>query len=74
MDVVNDRNKFRMTVRQAAEYLGVSPVTLRKMEKGGELVPPRTPGGHRRYSLEVLEEYAQSNRRSTAPRKADGSN
>jgi len=74
MEDARDRRKFRMTARQAAEYLGVSLVTLRKMEKGGELVPFRTPGGHRRYSLEILEEYAQSKRRSTAPRKADGSN
>jgi len=74
MEDVNDRKKFRLTVRQAAEYLGVSPVTLRKMEKEGELVPFRTPGGHRRYSLEMLEKYAQRNRRSTAPRNPDGSN
>ena len=61
-----------MTARQAAEYLGVSLTTLRKMEKEGELVPFRTPGGHRRYSLEILEEYVESNRRSGAPGKADG--
>jgi len=48
-------------------------VTLRKMEKEGELVPFRTPGGHRRYSLEILEEYVETKRRSTAPGKADGS-
>lgn len=35
MEGVNDRRKFRMTARQAAEYLGVSMVTLRKMEKEG---------------------------------------
>jgi len=74
MEDVIDRKKFRMTARQAAEYLGVSLVTLRKMEMEGELAPFRTPGGHRRYSLEVLEEYAESKRRPTAPRKADGSN
>ena len=73
MENVIDRKKFRMTARQAAEYLGVSLVTLRKMEKEGELVPFRTPGGHRRYSLEILEEYVETKRRSTAPGKADGS-
>lgn len=67
MEGVNDRRKFRMTARQAAEYLGVSIVTLRKMEKEGALVPFRTPGGHRRYSLEVLEAYVQSKRGSAAP-------
>jgi len=74
MQEMNHRKKFRITARQAAEYLGVSMVTLRKMEKEGELVPFRTPGGHRRYSLEILEEYVQSKRRSAAPRKTDGSN
>lgn len=66
MEKINDRKKFRMTARQAAEYLGVSMVTLGKMEKGGELVPFRTPGGHRRYSLRMLERYVESKRRSTA--------
>jgi len=74
MEEAIDRKKFRMTARQAAEYLGVSLVTLRKMEKEGELVPFRTPGGHRRYSLEVLEEYVQSKRRPVARPKADESN
>ena len=66
MENARDRKKFQMTARQAAEYLGVSTVTLSKMGKGGELVPFRTPGGHRRYSLEILEEYVQSKRRSAA--------
>lgn len=73
MEDVSDRSKFRMTARQAAEYLGVSLVTLRKMEKGGELVPFRTPGGHRRYSFEILEEYVERKRRSAAPGQAHGS-
>jgi len=74
MENAIDRKKFRMTARQAADYLGVSLVTLRKMEKEAELVPFRTPGGHRRYSLEILEEYVESIRRSAAPGKAKGSN
>jgi len=74
MENAINRKKFRMTARQAAEYLGVSLVTLRKMEKEGELVPFRTPGSHRRYSLEVLEEYVESKRGSAALGKAKGSN
>ena len=73
MEDASDRRKFRMTARQAAEYLGVSLMTLGNMERGGELVPFRTPGGHRRYSLEILEEYVEGNRRSNAPGKVDGS-
>jgi excisionase family DNA binding protein len=74
MENAIDRKKFRMTARQAAEYLGVSLVTLRKMEKEGQLVPFRTPGGHRRYSLEMLEEYVEWKRRSAVPVGAQGSN
>ena len=66
MEDVITRKKFRMTAPQAAEYLGISLVTLGKMEKEGELVPFRTPGGHRRYSLEILEEYVEMKRRSAA--------
>jgi len=69
MEDVRDRRKFQVRAGQAADYLGVSAVTLRKMEKEGELVPPRTPRGHRRYSLEMLEQYIESNRRSNASRK-----
>ena len=36
MEDARDRSKFRIRARQAAEYLGVSMVTLRKMEKEGE--------------------------------------
>jgi excisionase family DNA binding protein len=47
----------------AAEYLGVSIVTLRRMEKQGALAPYRTPGGHRRYSIQMLEDYLEGSRR-----------
>lgn len=66
MKDMRDRKEFRMTTRQAAEYLGVSRATLIRMEKGGDLTPHRTPRGHRRYSPDMLEEYVQSNRRSNA--------
>ena len=69
MEDVRDRRKFQARAGQAAEYLGVSAVTLRKMEKGEDLAPHRTPRGHRRYSLEMLEQFIESNRRSNASRK-----
>lgn len=46
-----------LTAKQAAAYLGVSLYTLKKMEYGGYLKPYRTPGGHRRYSQQMLDEY-----------------
>ena len=52
-----------LAAREAAEYLGVSLATLRKIESRGELVPSRTPGGHRRYSVTMLDEYFEKSRR-----------
>ncbi len=51
-----------LRAREAAEYLNVSLATLGRMEKEGELTPFRTPGGHRRYSLEMLNEYLERSR------------
>ena len=64
MERSSDRKKFRLRAPQAAEYLGVSLMTLAKMEKRGDLVPLRTPGGHRRYSLDLLEAYVRKRRQS----------
>lgn len=52
-----------LTAKEAAEYLRVSLYTLRKMEKEGGLMPFRTPGGHRRYSLRMLDEYLEKSRK-----------
>ena len=51
-----------LTAREAAEYLHLSLFTLGKIEKERSLVPFRTPGGHRRYSLEMLNEYLECTR------------
>ncbi|MBI3941943.1 MAG: helix-turn-helix domain-containing protein [Chloroflexi bacterium] len=51
-----------LTAREAAEYLRVSLYTLNKIEKQGRIVPFRTPGSHRRYSLEMLNEYLEKSR------------
>jgi len=51
-----------LTAKEACEYLRVSLFTLRKIEKQGLLTPFRTPGGHRRYSLEMLNEYLERSR------------
>jgi excisionase family DNA binding protein len=64
---VRNRKERLLRAKEAAEYLGVSLVTLRRMEKQGALSPYRTPGGHRRYSIEMLEEYLESSRRFSGP-------
>jgi len=51
-----------MKAREAADYLRISLFTLNKIERQGKLRPFRTPGGHRRYSLEMLNQYLENNR------------
>ena len=58
-----------LTAKEAAEYLRVSLYTLRKMEKEGSLMPFRTPGGHRRYSIKMLDEYLEKSRREPSRRQ-----
>lgn len=43
-----------LAIHGAAEFLGVTPKTLRVWEKAGFIVPQRTPGQHRRYDAEAL--------------------
>ncbi len=61
-----------LTAREAAEYLRVSLYTLRRMEGDGSLIPYRTPGGHRRYSLRMLNEYLEQSRISSRRRRSGG--
>ena len=60
-----------LTVKEAAEYLRVSLYTLRRLESGGSLIPFRTPGGHRRYSLRMLNEYLEESRISSRRRESE---
>jgi excisionase family DNA binding protein len=43
-----------LTAREAAEYLRISLSTLNRMEKSHIIQGLRTPGGHRRYTLAML--------------------
>jgi len=49
-------DKAIYTTKEAADYLGISPSTIYRMEKRGLLSPTKTPGGRRRFSQENLEE------------------
>ena len=44
-----------LTIRQAAERLGVHPLTLRNWSEKGAVPCLRTPGGHRRYRPQDLQ-------------------
>jgi excisionase family DNA binding protein len=59
---MEEQRKHLLTAREAADYLRVSLATLNRMDKEGELAPFRTPGGHRRYSLEMLNGYLERSR------------
>jgi excisionase family DNA binding protein len=60
-----DPEQYRLlTAKEAAQFLRVSLLTLSKIEKQGDIVPFRTPGGHRRYSLDMLNEYLEKSRRT----------
>ncbi len=52
-----------LTAKEAARYLRVSMFTLSKIEREGGLIPYRTPGGHRRYSIKMLNRYLNNSRR-----------
>ena len=51
-----------LTAREAATYMRISLFTLSRIEKHGALIPFRTPGGHRRYSIGMLNEYLENSR------------
>ena len=57
----HDSNQL-LNARQAAEYLGISLSTLGRVEREGNLIPFRTPGGHRRYRINMLDEYLELSR------------
>ena len=65
MENLDERTDERLTLlnaREAAQYLRVSLFTLSRIEREGGLVPFRTPGGHRRYSMRMLHEYLENTR------------
>ena len=52
-----------LTTKEACQYLRMSERTLGKAVRQGRLVPARTPGGHFRFTLRMLNEYLQGSRR-----------
>lgn len=51
------KDKNLLTIRQAAEFLGVSIDTLRRWDSKGKLKAVRSSGGHRYYPKEQLENF-----------------
>lgn len=48
-----------VSLRRAAEILGVHPATVRTWADKGELSSRRTPGGHRRFRLADLQQHSR---------------
>jgi putative resolvase len=58
-----------LTLREAATRIGVHPSTVRRWEQAGLVTPLRTPGGHRRF---IPDEVEQLLSRATTTRTAAG--
>jgi excisionase family DNA binding protein len=54
------KQKTHLTPNQVAEMLMVNPVTVRQWAARGLLRSLTTPGGHRRFLLSDVEEFARS--------------
>ncbi|MBW3088352.1 helix-turn-helix transcriptional regulator [Bifidobacterium sp. 82T24] len=52
------------SVGQAGELADIHPQTLRQYDRLGLIVPQRTPGGARRYSLRDIDRLSQAQRMS----------
>lgn len=53
--------------KEAADYLGVSPTTIYRLEKHGLLSPTRISGGQRRFSQKNLEECLRKRQSFESP-------
>ena len=58
-----------LSLKKAADILGVHPATLRRWADSGDIPVMLTPGGHRRFSSADVERFAADRRqlRSLAP-------
>lgn len=56
---MNDASEW-VSLRQAADMLGVHPATVRNWADKGDLPSRRTPGGHRRFRKHDLLHYAET--------------
>jgi excisionase family DNA binding protein len=64
------RQKTHLTPNEVAELLMVNPVTVRQWAARGLLRSLTTPGGHRRFLLSDVEEFARSRGATPVPRKS----
>lgn len=56
-----------ISLSKASEFLGIHSTTLRRWADNGEIPFMLTPGGHRRFALSDLQEFATERRQSQLP-------
>lgn len=61
------KNNELVNTKQAAEILGVSTSTVYRMVNRGTLVPFKTPGGQRRFTISALEAFKEDSKAIVAP-------
>jgi excisionase family DNA binding protein len=66
---MNTGHRHLLNASEAAKYLGISLYILNRAQKVRLLKPYRTPGGHRRYSRAMLDEYLERSRENWAKQK-----
>jgi putative resolvase len=54
-----------LSISAAADFIGVCTKTLRRYESRNLIAPLRTPGGHRRYSMLLLDQFLEEHMNST---------
>ncbi|WP_020625194.1 MULTISPECIES: MerR family transcriptional regulator [unclassified Pseudonocardia] len=59
LDRLDDPDYPTVAMGQAAHLLEVEPAFLRSLDSAGVVNPHRSPGGHRRYSRNQLEQAAR---------------
>jgi excisionase family DNA binding protein len=64
------RQKTHLTPNEVAQLLMVNPVTVRQWAARGLLRSLTTPGGHRRFRLSDVEEFARSRGATPASRSS----
>ncbi|MCK9266847.1 MerR family DNA-binding transcriptional regulator [bacterium] len=67
MSNINQITMKMLNTKQVAELLGVSTKTIYRMEEKGLIHSVRTPGGHRRFTKESIQNYLHKSREFVAP-------
>lgn len=57
----------KLTTKEAANFLGISPSTMYRMVKSGDLEFSKTPGGQRRFDIDSLKNFKEKSQNIKAP-------